>query len=129
MHTDRYQGKYFSVLGDSISTLAGWNPPDHAVFYNWEHKRPSGVLGPEDTWWGKVIDALGGQLLMNESWSGSLVCKHPRCEIESYGCSDVRTGNLGKAVDEVVDGVKNGVDELTGNSGSSNNGGNNGTGK
>jgi len=96
MHTDRYQGKYFSVLGDSISTLAGWNPPDHAVFYNWEHKRPSGVLGPEDTWWGKVIDALGGQLLMNESWSGSLVCKHPRCEIESYGCSDVRTGNLGK---------------------------------
>lgn len=90
-----YQNKYFSILGDSISTLAGYNPPECAVFYDWQNKYLSGIYAPEDTWWGKVIDALGGKLLMNNSYSGSLVCKHPDCEIESYGCSDTRTGGLG----------------------------------
>lgn len=90
-----YENKYFSILGDSISTLAGYNPPENAVFYDWANKRLADIYAPEDTWWGKVIDELGGRLLMNESWSGSLVCKHPDCEIQSYGCSDSRTGNLG----------------------------------
>ena len=89
-----YKGKYFSILGDSISTLAGYNPPECAVFYDRENKRLSGVYTPEDTWWGQVINALGGQLLVNHSWSGSLVCMHPACEIESYGCSDARTSAL-----------------------------------
>ena len=91
----KYSGKLFSVLGDSISTLEGYNPPEYAVFYNWHNKCISGVFAPSDTWWGRVIDALGGQLLVNNSYSGSLVCKHPQCEIESYGCSDDRTGALG----------------------------------
>jgi len=95
METTKYAGKYFSVLGDSISTLCGYNPPECAVFYDWEHKRLSGVYAPQDTWWGQVIDALGGKLLMNNAYSGSLVCKHPDCQIESYGCSDARTGGLG----------------------------------
>lgn len=90
-----YQNKYFSILGDSISTLDGYNPPENAVFYDWGNKRLSGVYTPEDTWWGMVIDALGGKLLVNDSWSGSLVCRHPDCEIESYGCSDSRTASLG----------------------------------
>lgn len=91
----RYEGKYFSVLGDSISTLLGYNPPEYGVFYEWENKCRAGVFSPEDTWWGCVIDALGGRLLVNNSFSGSLVCKHPSCETESYGCSDERTGGLG----------------------------------
>ena len=91
----RYENKHFSILGDSISTLAGYNPPENAVFYDWANKRLAGIYAPEDTWWGQVIDALGGRLLMNESWSGSLVCRHRDCEIQSYGCSDSRTGNLG----------------------------------
>ena len=90
-----YKGKYFSILGDSISTLAGYNPPECAVFYDRENKRLSGVYTPEDTWWGQVIDTLGGKMLMNNSWSGSLVCRHPECGIESYGCSDSRTASLG----------------------------------
>lgn len=93
--TRNYQNKYFSILGDSISTLAGYNPPECAVFYDWEHKLLAGIYAPEDTWWGKVIDALGGRLLVNNAYSGSTVCKHPDCEIESYGCSDARTGGLG----------------------------------
>lgn len=92
---EKYENKYFSILGDSISTLAGYNPPECAVFYDWSHKYQAGIYTPEDTWWGSVIRALGGQLLVNNAYSGSLVCKHPDCEIESYGCSDVRTGGLG----------------------------------
>lgn len=90
-----YKDKYFSVLGDSISTLEGWNPPAHAVFYDWANKCRAGIFSPADTWWGKVIDALGGRLLVNDSFSGSTVIRHPSCEIESYGCSDARTGALG----------------------------------
>lgn len=26
-----------------------------------------------DTWWGKVIEFFGGELLVNNSWSGSCV--------------------------------------------------------
>ena len=96
-HSKPYEGKYFSILGDSVSTLQGYNPPQNAVFYDVERWSRFGVCVPEDTWWGQVIDALGGQLLVNESYSGSLVCRHPLCEIESYGCSDARTGALGTA--------------------------------
>lgn len=93
--TGNYQGKFFSILGDSISTLDGYNPPDHAVFYDWQNKRRSHVYTPSDTWWGIVIDTLGGRLLINNAWSASTVCKHPLYEIESYGCSDSRTSGLG----------------------------------
>ena len=93
--TTEYKNKYFSLLGDSISTLAGYNPPDNAVFYEWENMRASGVFTAEDTWWGKVINDLGGKLLINESFSGRTVCKLPQWQIESYGCSDLRTGRLG----------------------------------
>lgn len=92
---ESYKGKYFSVLGDSISTLAGYNPPENEVFYDWKNKMLFDVYTPSDTWWGQVIEALGGELLVNDAWSGSMVCKHPDCEIESYGCSDTRTGRLG----------------------------------
>ena len=90
-----YKSKYFSVLGDSISTLAGCNPPQCGVFYDWSMKRRAGILNPEDTWWGRVIEELGGQLLVNHSWAGSTVCRLPGCEVESYGCSSDRAADLG----------------------------------
>ena len=104
MANSKYNNQYFSILGDSISTLDGYNPPECAVFYDWQNKYLSGVFAPEDTWWGKVIDALGGRLLVNNSWSGSTVCKHPRYEVESYGCSAGRTGSHGIA-DQMPDVV------------------------
>lgn len=96
MEMKDYKNQYFSILGDSISTLAGYNPPENAVFYIWENKRQAEIFTEKDTWWGHVIHSLGGTLLVNDSWSGSLVCKHPACEIPSYGCSDERTAGLGK---------------------------------
>ncbi len=90
-----YQNKFFSILGDSISTLEGYNPPNCGVFYDWVNKYKSGVFTPDDTWWGQVVQRLGGRILVNNSYSGSCVCKLPAMEIESYGCSDKRTSALG----------------------------------
>lgn len=91
-----YKGKYFSVLGDSISTLMGYNPIGFDSFYKYEKCKLSGVKSYADTWWGRVIEALGGKLLVNNSWSGSLVVNHPLCSIPSYACSDERTSGLGE---------------------------------
>lgn len=99
-----YENKYFSILGDSISTLAGYNPPECAVFYDREQKYLAGIHTPQDTWWGRVLEALGGKLLVNHSFAGSTVTKHPSCQIPSYGCSDARTGalHLGDTKPDVV---------------------------
>ena len=29
-----YENRYFSILGDSLSTLSGYNPEECAVFYD-----------------------------------------------------------------------------------------------
>lgn len=89
-----YKDRYFSVLGDSISTLEGYSIPEYAAFYDTEHKLLSGIYTPADTWWGRVIKALGGELLVNQSFSGSTVCRRPEFEIPSYACSDERTSSL-----------------------------------
>lgn len=89
------QSKSFSILGDSISTLFGYSQPSEAVFYTAAKRYETGVYSLSDTWWGQVIDTLGGRLLVNNSFSGSTVCFDPRNEIASYGCSDARTSALG----------------------------------
>lgn len=90
------QNKYFSILGDSISTLAGSNPPDCAVFYEGSACFVADVFAPADTWWGQVIEALGGQLLVNHSVSGSTVTKQPIYELPNYGCSEERAEALSR---------------------------------
>lgn len=100
-----YQLKKFSVLGDSISTFFGYSQPPEAVFYSSINRYETGVCSVSDTWWSKVIDALGGQLLVNDSFSGSTVTFDPRYEIASYGCSDERTSSLdanGKTPDVIL---------------------------
>lgn len=91
-----YQGKYFSILGDSISTLERHSVPEHASYYTYSNCLETGVFIPSDTWWGQVIDALDGRLLVNDSFSQSTVCFHPQYEIQSYGCSEKRTSELDK---------------------------------
>lgn len=92
---NKYYGKQFSILGDSISTLAGYNPKDYKVFYADENCEKSGVKEMQDTWWGRVIDFFGGELLVNNSWSG---CRVTRLEYNGplfpSGCSDERTAAL-----------------------------------
>lgn len=85
----------FSVLGDSVSTLFGYSQPAGAVFYNAYRRYETGVYELSDTWWGQVIDALGGRLLINDSFSGSMVCSLSHDSSEACGCGDRRTSALG----------------------------------
>ena len=71
------KAKKVSILGDSLSTLDGWNPAGYKLFYQGGNCEKSGVREYQDTWWGKLIDYLGGELLANNSWSGSRVTKLP----------------------------------------------------
>lgn len=90
-----YKNKQFSILGDSISTLVGYNPKGYEIFYSGENCEKSGVKEMKDTWWGKVIDFFGGELLVNNSWSGSRVTKlKDKEQLFPSGCSDERTAAL-----------------------------------
>lgn len=92
---NRYYGSWFSVLGDSISTLEGCVPEGYRVFYEGDNCRRSDVYAPGDTWWGKVISFFGGKLLVNNSWSGSRVAKLSESEwIFPSGCSEERVSGL-----------------------------------
>ena len=51
---NNYKDKYFSVLGDSISTLDGYTKPEFSSFYDSEKKIEAKVYIPRDTWWGQV---------------------------------------------------------------------------
>ena len=62
-----------SILGDSISTFDGCNPPGYRVFYEGERRTSTGVQTPADTWWSQVTAHLGARVLANSSFSGSLV--------------------------------------------------------
>ena len=90
----KYQDKYFSVLGDSISTFEGYTIPKNCEFYTMPKKLISGITRVSDTWWGGVIAHLGGKFLVNNSISGSTVCYSSSYEYQSYGCSDERTSSL-----------------------------------
>lgn len=67
-----YNKKYFSVLGDSISTFQGYSPWA-ADYYNPDLVSTTGVATVEDTWWMKVIRALNGVYLSNGSLSGNTI--------------------------------------------------------
>ncbi|MDE6475220.1 MAG: ADP-ribosylglycohydrolase family protein [Clostridia bacterium] len=76
-----------SIMGDSISTFEGFNPPHYYVHYTRQVADKNGLTGVDDTWWKQVIDNLGGELCVNNSYSGSVVvgrgvkpaCSEQRC--------------------------------------------------
>ena len=65
--------KTFSIMGDSISTFEGCVPDGYTLFYNDERLERSGVLRSTDTWWSHAVRALGGTVLADSAWSGSMV--------------------------------------------------------
>ena len=94
MKIDRYKNKYFSILGDSISTFEGVSSPKEGCYYNLSRKLLSGVTTVSDTWWGIALDKLNARLMVNDSVSEGTVTWNNSYEIQSYGCSDKRTGSL-----------------------------------
>ena len=73
-----YKGKVISILGDSISTFAGYIPV--ADGFNLEHlarypdaSRVPDVTDVNQTWWMQTINTLDAKLGINDSWRGSTV--------------------------------------------------------
>lgn len=90
-----FDGKWFSILGDSISTYEGMVPDGYAVFYEKEMRDQSGVQKADDTWWSQVVRFLGGRVLVDNAWSGSRAAPLPGAsERFPSGCSCHRAGGL-----------------------------------
>lgn len=79
-----------SVLGDSVSTFAGYTPAE-ALFYDSWRQEETGVMSPDDTWWMQVIQGLGGVLGVNNSYAGSTVAGG----LLTSGTSETRLQTLG----------------------------------
>lgn len=89
-----YDGKKLSILGDSISTYAGYIPDGNATYY------PRGsITAVTDTWWYKLMDATGMTLNVNNSWSGSRVTTTNGAD--SAGCMG-RAEALGENPDVII---------------------------
>lgn len=89
-----YNGKTLSILGDSISTYEGYIPEGNATYY------PEGtVQDVSDTWWYKLMTALGMTLNVNNSWSGTRVTTTNG--ETSAGCMS-RTEALGTNPDVII---------------------------
>ena len=78
-----------SIMGDSISTYEGYIPIGYLGYYAGSQLKKYGLTNVHDTWWMRVIDALGGELCENNSYSGSTVsgmyfpaaCCEERCAL------------------------------------------------
>ena len=88
--------KLFSILGDSVSTFEGYSEPKDGVYYDMARKISARMCSVLDTWWGKVVSKLNGEILVNYSISGASVCCLPAHKVEIYGCSDKSTSSLHK---------------------------------
>ena len=62
-----------SILGDSISTFADFNPSGYSVFYDADMQQINGLSSVYDTWWAKVNQSMHAYLCVNNSYSGSRV--------------------------------------------------------
>lgn len=81
---------FVSIMGDSISTYAGFVPNGHAVFYDDFMQQKNGLRSVYDTWWAKTNQALHAYLCVNNSYSGSKVTG----DFFPAASSDHRTGAL-----------------------------------
>ena len=68
--TNSYAGKTISVLGDSITTYAGYIPTGFPYFYPYPTAELSDV---NQTWWMQFINYFGMKLLVDNAYSGSTV--------------------------------------------------------
>ncbi|MCI2242776.1 SGNH/GDSL hydrolase family protein [Adlercreutzia faecimuris] len=92
----------FSIFGDSISTFERVTNPANRIYYKEDLRAATGVEEVGDTWWAQVIARLGGRLLANASFSGSMA------EGAGFpaGCSSERIAQVagpdGEAPDDIL---------------------------
>lgn len=63
-----------AVLGDSYSTFEDYIPDGYAVWYWNRTMEYNDVCCVDSTWWKRLCDRNGYQLLVNSSYSGSTIC-------------------------------------------------------
>ena len=61
------------IFGDSYSTFSRYIPDGYAVYYTPTREIPD-VRRVEDTWWHALHTELEGNIIRNDSWSGSTIC-------------------------------------------------------
>ena len=80
--------KNIVIFGDSYSTFEGEIPQGYAAYYP-----AHGVNKAKDTWWSLYADKTDGNILLNDSWSGSTIgytgygnsdCSHTNSFIYRY---------------------------------------------
>ena len=98
----RYKDKTISILGDSISTFAGYIPTADGVNLEHRPRYPQADLLADvnGTWWMKLINALESKLGVNDSWAGSTVSNFRDHNEKDFGpdaamASLTRIRNLG----------------------------------
>lgn len=64
---------YFSIMGDSTSSLIGTVPQGYKVYYDYERMQENAMRYISDAWWAKVISHFGGRLCVNNAYGGSCV--------------------------------------------------------
>lgn len=70
--TSLLAGKYVSVLGDSISTYAGYiNKENSTTTKNGNFYSSDKLASVNDTYWMQVINSLNMNFCVNNSWSGT----------------------------------------------------------
>lgn len=103
VYTDVFQGKVFGVIGDSISTFAGYIPVEDGFNKTHRPRYPQDNLLTDvnETWWMQTIMELGGKLGINDSWAGSMVFNNVTAEVSGDNgtkasiSSPTRIQNLG----------------------------------
>lgn len=96
----KFKGKYVSILGDSISTLDGYNPAGYGIYYGRKSKINNDVQDFKDTYWGKLINYLNANLLVNNSYSGSTVVQEFKEMDFHTSVSPVRINHLNSDTEE-----------------------------
>ena len=102
-----YRGKKLSILGDSISTFKGYVPKENEYYYD---GIKSGIASVDELWWAKLADALGMELEVNNSWSGTRVSSTGKLA-DFSGC--LRCEDLGENPDVII--VWMGINDFIGN--------------
>ena len=71
------------ILGDSYSTFGGYVPEGYAVYYDVDSGENRGFVNDVNkTWWKQVVDKTGSNLVINSSYSGSMVCNFDPVKFE-----------------------------------------------
>ena len=68
--SNRFNGKTFAFIGDSITTYLNYVPDGFKTFYPYP---TADVTDVNMTWWMQVVNKMGGTLFVDNAYSGSCV--------------------------------------------------------